>query len=43
MPFYRGFDALAPGQEGSDAILHLNQPGHAALYQLTRHAVGLAG
>jgi lysophospholipase L1-like esterase len=43
MPFYRGFDALVPGQEGPDAVLHLNQLGHAALYQLTRSAVDLAG
>ncbi|MET8008214.1 SGNH/GDSL hydrolase family protein [Nonomuraea glycinis] len=33
-PFYRGFDALAPGQEGPVAVLHLNQQGHAALAQL---------
>jgi lysophospholipase L1-like esterase len=30
-PYYRGFDALAPGQEGQEAILHLNKGGHAAL------------
>jgi lysophospholipase L1-like esterase len=33
-PFYRGFDALAPGQEGPIAVLHLNQQGHAALAHL---------
>ncbi|MFI9388748.1 SGNH/GDSL hydrolase family protein [Kutzneria sp. NPDC052558] len=33
-PFYRGFDALAPGQEGPDAVLHLNKDGHAALADL---------
>jgi hypothetical protein len=37
LPFYRGFDALFPGQEGRDAVLHLNQAGHAALYQLVRN------
>jgi lysophospholipase L1-like esterase len=30
-PFYRGFDALAPGQEGLEAVLHLNKAGHAVL------------
>jgi lysophospholipase L1-like esterase len=29
--YYRGFDALAPGQEGQEAVLHLNKAGHAAL------------
>lgn len=42
-PFYRGFDALAPGQEGFDAVLHLNQLGQTTLYQLVRSAVSLAG
>jgi len=37
LPFYRGFDALLPGQEGRDAVLHLNQAGQAALYQLVRN------
>lgn len=30
-PYYRGFDALAPGQEGPEAVLHLNSAGQAAL------------
>src|SRR5262245_39518762 len=25
VPFYRGFDALTPGQEGAEAVLHLNK------------------
>lgn len=29
--YYRGFDALGPGQEGPEAVLHLNQQGHATL------------
>jgi lysophospholipase L1-like esterase len=29
--FYRGFDALGPGQEGADAVLHLNKDGQTAL------------
>lgn len=33
-PFYRGFDALAPGQEGPDAVLHLNKDGQTALADL---------
>lgn len=33
-PFYRGFDALAPGQEGPDAVLHLNKDGQSALADL---------
>lgn len=33
-PYYRGFDALAPGQEGPEAILHLNKEGQAALADL---------
>ncbi len=33
-PFYRGFDALSPGQEGAVAVLHLNRQGHATLAQL---------
>ncbi|MFI7455187.1 SGNH/GDSL hydrolase family protein [Nonomuraea sp. NPDC049714] len=33
-PFYRGFDALASGQEGPVAVLHLNRQGHAALADL---------
>ncbi len=32
--FYRGFDALAPGQEGPVAVLHLNKAGHATLASL---------
>jgi lysophospholipase L1-like esterase len=38
-PFYRGFDALAPGQEGLDAVLHLNKDGQAALADLIRQRV----
>lgn len=38
-PFYRGFDALAPGQEGPDAVLHLNKAGHTALANLIMHTV----
>lgn len=30
-PYYRGFDALAPGQEGPEAVLHLNKAGHKVL------------
>ncbi|GAA4030855.1 SGNH/GDSL hydrolase family protein [Allokutzneria multivorans] len=30
-PYYRGFDALAPGQEGQEAVLHLNKAGQGAL------------
>jgi lysophospholipase L1-like esterase len=33
-PFYRGFDALAPGEEGPDAVLHLNKDGQTALADL---------
>ncbi|GAA3998258.1 SGNH/GDSL hydrolase family protein [Allokutzneria multivorans] len=29
--YYRGFDALAPYQEGQEAVLHLNKDGQAAL------------
>jgi hypothetical protein len=39
VPFYRGFDALAPGQEGPVAVLHLNQQGHAALARLILHKI----
>ncbi|WP_219471978.1 SGNH/GDSL hydrolase family protein [Nonomuraea rhizosphaerae] len=38
-PFYRGFDALAPGQEGIDAVLHLNQQGQAALADLVARRI----
>jgi lysophospholipase L1-like esterase len=31
VPYYRGFDALAPGQEGTEAVLHLNKAGHKVL------------
>ncbi|MFF3438158.1 SGNH/GDSL hydrolase family protein [Streptosporangium sp. NPDC002721] len=40
-PFYRGFDALAPGQEGGVAVLHLNRQGHAALATLIQRKVPL--
>lgn len=33
-PYYRGFDALAPGQEGPDAVLHLDKDGQTALADL---------
>ncbi|WP_291414171.1 SGNH/GDSL hydrolase family protein [Actinophytocola sp.] len=33
-PHYRGFDALAPGQEGAEAVLHLNTAGQTALADL---------
>ena len=33
-PYYRGFDALAPGQEGLEAVLHLNKAGQAAAADL---------
>lgn len=33
-PYYRGFDALAPGQEGPEAVVHLNAAGQAALADL---------
>lgn len=39
-PFYRGFDALAPGQEGSDAILHLSRTGQTALADLIAATAG---
>jgi lysophospholipase L1-like esterase len=35
-PFLRGFDALAPGQEGAEAVFHPNQQGQAALATLVR-------
>jgi lysophospholipase L1-like esterase len=35
-PYYRGFDALAPGQEGVEAVLHLNQAGQTALAGLVQ-------
>jgi lysophospholipase L1-like esterase len=34
VPFYRGFDALAPGQEGPVAILHPSKAGQAAFAEL---------
>jgi lysophospholipase L1-like esterase len=33
-PYYRGFDALASGEEGSDAILHPSRTGQTALADL---------
>ncbi|MCP3799364.1 SGNH/GDSL hydrolase family protein [Allokutzneria sp. A3M-2-11 16] len=33
-PYYRGFDALAPNEEGQEAVLHLNKDGQAALGEL---------
>ncbi|MEV6711085.1 SGNH/GDSL hydrolase family protein [Lentzea sp. NPDC051208] len=35
-PFLRGFDALAPGQEGPEAVFHPNQQGQAALASLVK-------
>ncbi|HUQ57764.1 SGNH/GDSL hydrolase family protein [Lentzea sp.] len=35
-PFLRGFDALAPGQEGQEAVFHPNQRGQTALSSLVR-------
>ncbi|SDP42676.1 SGNH/GDSL hydrolase family protein [Lentzea jiangxiensis] len=35
-PFLRGFDALAPGQEGPEAVFHPNQQGQTALASLVR-------
>ena len=35
-PYYRGFDALAPGQEGQEAVLHLNATGQTALADLVQ-------
>ncbi|WP_434445653.1 SGNH/GDSL hydrolase family protein [Lentzea sp. E54] len=35
-PFLRGFDALAPGQEGTEAVFHPNQQGQTALASLVR-------
>ncbi|WP_177221530.1 SGNH/GDSL hydrolase family protein [Lentzea xinjiangensis] len=35
-PFLRGFDALAPGQEGPEAVFHPNQQGQQALASLVR-------
>jgi lysophospholipase L1-like esterase len=38
-PFYRGLEALAPGQEGQEAILHLNAAGHAAIATLVEQTL----
>jgi lysophospholipase L1-like esterase len=38
-PYYRGLEALAPGQEGPDAVLHLNSAGQAAMADLIAHKV----
>jgi lysophospholipase L1-like esterase len=35
-PYYRGFDALAPGQEGAEAVLHLNAAGQTALANIVQ-------
>jgi len=40
-PYYRGFDALAPGQEGQEAVLHLNTTGQATLADLIQHKLHL--
>ncbi|MCP3799148.1 SGNH/GDSL hydrolase family protein [Allokutzneria sp. A3M-2-11 16] len=39
VPYYRGFDALLPTQEGKEAVLHLNRAGHAALGGLVAASV----
>jgi lysophospholipase L1-like esterase len=38
-PYYRGLEALAPGQEGPDAVLHLNSAGQSAMADLIAHSV----
>jgi hypothetical protein len=35
-PYYRGLDALAPGQEGQEAVLHLNRTGQSTLADLVQ-------
>jgi len=40
--YYRGLDALAPGQEGGAAVLHLNAAGQAAIAELIECAVRTA-
>lgn len=39
-PYYRGLEALAPGQEGSEAVLHLNKAGQSALADLVEGEFG---
>lgn len=39
-PYYRGLEALAPGQEGQEAVLHLNKAGQAALADLVQREFG---
>lgn len=41
-PYYRGFDALAPGQEGPDAVLHLDKDGQTALAGLVMSSSALS-
>jgi len=41
VPYYRGFDALAPGQEGQEAVLHLNKAGQATLADLIQRKLCL--
>jgi lysophospholipase L1-like esterase len=39
--YYRGLDALAAGQEGSDAVLHLNKPGQVTMATLVKRDLHL--
>jgi lysophospholipase L1-like esterase len=41
-PYYRGLEALAPGQEGQDVVLHLNADGQAGIAQLIECAAASA-
>lgn len=38
-PYYRGLEALAPGQEGVEAVLHLNKAGQHALAKLVLRSI----
>jgi len=42
VPYYRGFEALAPGQEGLEAVLHLNATGQRTLADLIQHRFHLS-
>ncbi|SDJ25827.1 hypothetical protein SAMN05421874_101223 [Nonomuraea maritima] len=37
--YYRGFDALAEGEEGPEAVFHLNASGQAALAEPVQRKV----
>lgn len=39
-PYYRGLEALAPGQEGAEAVLHLNEAGQSALADVVESEFG---